>query len=283
MMLFQDTQRAPIELKFLDDRTTPYKEVFHFHPGIEIFFIHEGVGQVIIEQQIYEIQAGSLLFFRPYQPHYQQMVISPTQMFTGSIFKYNPECFEEYLKPFPNLRKFHDYLLNSNHVLQVQKQLTPERLDHFIKDFALRFKSNPPHNDLERNAIFLISLFQMIRPLWEKYSEFSTHSSTTHPFIIKILKWIDKNYEQEFRLESLSQIVHLSPNHVSFLFQKTTGRTITDFLTIRRMKQATLLLQTTSLTVQEVGQRSGYPNFPYFCQVFKKNMGMTPAQFREKK
>jgi YesN/AraC family two-component response regulator len=164
--------------------------------------------------------------------------------------------------------------------MQVQQKLNPEQLDSFIKGFAMRYKSHPQQNTIERNAVFLLSFFQFIQPLWEDYSESKSHPSPTHPFIIEVLKWIDKNYDQDFRLEALSQIVHLSPNHISYLFQKSTGRTITDFLTIRRMKQATVLLQTTDLTVQEVGLRSGYPNFPYFCQVFKKNMGMTPAQFR---
>ncbi|TMV48766.1 helix-turn-helix domain-containing protein [Paenibacillus mesophilus] len=279
-MLFADTLRRPIELQLVVERAAPYKEVFHFHPGVEIFYIHEGVGQVIVEQQMHEVKSGTLLFFRPFQPHYQQMEVGPAQPYVRSLIKYNPTYFSEFLKPFPSLYKFHDYLCHSDSVLQIQHRLAPEQLDRLIRDFNLRFKSRPVIDDLERNALFLLSFFHFIQPLWQSYKEAEVQKTMTDPFVVRILKWIDEYYQEEFQLEALAHVVHLSPNHTSYLFQKTTGKTITDFLTIRRMKQASMLLQTTALSIQEVGERSGYPNFSYFCQAFKKHMGMTPGQFR---
>lgn len=282
-MFFADTLRRPVELQLVVDKAVPYKEVFHFHPGVEIFYIHEGAGQVIVEQNMYEIKSGTLLFFRPFQPHYQQMEIGPNQPFVRSLFKYNPDYLSEYLKPFPKLHKFHDYLCHSDSVLQIQQRLAPDQLDPFIRSFTQRFKARPVSDELERSTLFLLSLFQFIQPLWESYSEANKHHSTTHPFVVTILKWIDEHYQEPFQLEALSQVAHLSPNHISHLFHKTTGKTITEFLTIRRMKQASMLLQTTSLSIQEVGERSGYPDFSYFCQTFKKHMGMPPGQFRSQR
>ncbi|MDF2725853.1 MAG: AraC family transcriptional regulator [Paenibacillus sp.] len=283
-MLFLDTLRRPVELQLVVDRAVPYKEKFHFHAGVEIFYIHEGAGHVIVEQHMYEIKSGTLLFFRPFQPHYQQMEISPEQPFVRSLFKYKPDYLSDYLKPFPKLHKFHDYLCHSDSVLQIQQNLAPDQLDSFIRSFDQRFKARPVSDELERSTLFLLALFQFIQPLWESYDDESKrHSSTTHPFVVSILKWIDEHYQQPFELEALSPIVHLSPNHISYLFHKTTGKTITEFLTIRRIKQATMLLQTTALPIQEIGERSGYPDFPYFCQTFKKHMGMTPSRFRSQR
>ncbi|GAA3413575.1 AraC family transcriptional regulator [Paenibacillus hodogayensis] len=279
-MLFADTLKRPIELQLVVDRAAPYKEVFHFHPGAEIFYIHDGAGQVIVEQRMYEVKSGSLLFFRPFQPHYQQMEVGPEQPYIRSLFKYSPSYFSDFLKPFPSLYKFHDYLLHSDSVLQIQQIPAPIELDYWVRDFDRRFRSRPVSDDLERNALFLLSFFQYVQPIWQSYSQPDVQQPTVDPFVVRILKWIDEHYPEEFQLEALARVAHMSPNHVSYLFQKTTGKTITDFLTIRRMKQASLLLQTTSLSVQEVGERSGYPNSSYFCQTFKKHMGMTPGQFR---
>lgn len=279
-MLFADTLKRPIELQLVVDRAAPYKEVFHFHPGAEIFYIHEGAGQVIVEQHMYEVKAGSLLFFRPFQPHYQQMEIGAEQPYVRSLFKYSPDYFAEFLKPFPSLYKFHDYLLHADAVLQIQQLPAAEQLDRFIRDFDRRFKSRPVSDDLERNALFLPAFFQFVQPLWQARGETGAQSSTTDPFVVGILKWIDEHYQEPFQLESLAPVAHMSPNHISYLFHKTTGKTITDFLTIRRMKQASFLLQTTSLSIREIGLRSGYTNFPYFCQAFKKHMGMSPGEFR---
>lgn len=279
-MLFADTLKRPIELQLVVDRAAPYQEVFHFHPGAEIFYIHEGKGQVIVGQQLYEVKSGTLLFFRPFQPHYQQMEIGADQPYVRSLFKFSPEYFSGLVKPFPTLVQFHDYLFHSDGVLQVQQLPDPASFDRFVRDYHLRFRSRPVRDELERSTLFLLAFYQYIQPIWQLHGDTSAQKAVADPFIVAVLKWIEDHYEEPFQLEALAASTHMSPNHTSYLFHKTTGKTITDFLTLRRMKQATFLLQTTSLSVQEIGMRCGYSNFSYFCQVFKKQMGMTPGEFR---
>jgi AraC-like DNA-binding protein len=279
-MLFVDTLRRPIELLFVADRGAPYKEVFHFHPFVELFYVHEGSGQVIVDQRVYEAGPGTLLFFRPFQPHYQQMQIKPEQPYIRSLFRYNPGYFAEYLKPFPALYRFHDELSRSAEVLHVQQGPVFAQLDGFIRDARLWFGAHYANGDLEQNALFLLSLFQRIQPLWQFGGSTAMRQPTSDPFVVRVLEWIDEHHGEPFQLETLAKAVHLSPKYLSNLFRKTTGKTITDFLTIRRLKHASQLLQTTALSVQEVSERSGFSNCSYFCHTFRKYAGMTPGQFR---
>lgn len=245
-----------------------------------MIYIHEGVGRIIIEHRIFEIKPGALLFIKPFQPHYLQMNIGPEQPYVRSLIKYEPHYLSAYLKMFPTICKFHNDLWKDPSILQVQQLPHSAQLERFLKESYERRRSYPLPDRMEGKALFLVSLFHYLQPLWEN-SEPSKHSSHTFsPVVVQIMNWIDENYFNEFQLESLSQAVHLSPNHVSFLFHKVTGKTITEFLTVRRLKQACLLLKTTTQTVQEIGQQSGWPNFAYFCQVFKKHIGMTPKQYR---
>ncbi|WP_161634266.1 MULTISPECIES: AraC family transcriptional regulator [unclassified Paenibacillus] len=39
------------------------------------------------------------------------------------------------------------------------------------------------------------------------------------------------------------------------------------------------MLETTTLSVEEVGRRSGFPNVSYFIQLFRKTAGTTPLQY----
>lgn len=85
---------------------------------------------------------------------------------------------------------------------------------------------------------------------------------------------------EEFQLDVLAHAVHLSPNHVSAAFRQSVGTSITEYLTARRIRQACWLLRTSDVSVQEVGQSIGLSNFPYFCQLFKKHVGLTPYKFK---
>src|SRR5690606_700262 len=120
-------------------------------------------------------------------------------------------------------------------------------------------------DDLEQPALFLLSLFKRIQPLWQFDDSTDSRQPVSDPFVVRVLEWIDEHHDEPFQLETLAKAVHLSPKYLSNLFRKTTGKTITDFLTIRRLKHASQLLQTTTLTVQEVSERSGYTNCSHFC------------------
>jgi YesN/AraC family two-component response regulator len=96
------------------------------------------------------------------------------------------------------------------------------------------------------------------------------------------MRWIEEHYREEISLETLAEETHLSKFYVSRIFREETGSSITDYLTARRIKQACRLLQTTDLSVEQIGIRVGYPNASYFIQLFKKVVGVTPLKYRNK-
>jgi AraC family transcriptional activator of mtrCDE len=63
-------------------------------------------------------------------------------------------------------------------------------------------------------------------------------------------------------------------------FSDATGRSATDFLLEVRMAVASRKLIETSLSVAEIGEQVGYQSDAAFQRVFKKQLGLTPAQWR---
>lgn len=282
MLIFEHCsylERSPIVLGMYQD-PKHFKQLFHFHPGIEIIFVHKGVGRLIVEKSIHDIKPGTLLFIKPYQPHFLQMDISVDQPYIRSLIKYDPSFFSEYLKAFPSLYQFHHQLCNDSSGAQVLHFAPFDPLEKFLLENYERLERHPFGNRMEDNALYLISLLRYLRPLWKTDTVSKPAMLESVPAVAQMMVWINENYDKEFQLEALAQAVHLSPNHISQLFRKATGKTITEFLTDRRMKQACILLKTTGRSVQEIGEKSGWPNFNYFCHIFKKRMGMTPKQYR---
>lgn len=72
------------------------------------------------------------------------------------------------------------------------------------------------------------------------------------------------------------------PNYLNTLLKKHTGKNVSTHIRNRLLEEAKLLLLQTDWTLQDVGYSIGFAEQPNFSLFFKKNAGMTPAEFRRK-
>jgi YesN/AraC family two-component response regulator len=75
--------------------------------------------------------------------------------------------------------------------------------------------------------------------------------------------------------------VHLNPSYLCKLFKQQTGINFTDYVTSIRMKEASKLLEKSTLRVSEIAERMGYSDLAYFSNTFKKIFGQTPSEHRK--
>ena len=95
-----------------------------------------------------------------------------------------------------------------------------------------------------------------------------------------ITRYLQEHLAQEVSLSLLAEEFHLSPPYISQLFKSEIGVGFLAYLTSIRMENAKKLLLSTSLSIAEVAERSGYGDYRVFTKVFKKAEGCTPSQFR---
>lgn len=101
-------------------------------------------------------------------------------------------------------------------------------------------------------------------------------------YLVKqIMDFINSNYEKPLSLHYLSDEFHRSIPYISKLLKQQTDRSFTEILTELRIEKAKNLLKTTSLHINEIGIRIGYPNTRYFSKIFKQKVGMTPNDYRK--
>lgn len=81
-------------------------------------------------------------------------------------------------------------------------------------------------------------------------------------------------------LSVLAEEFHLNPQYISQLFKNEIGVNFLSYLTNIRMENAKKLLLSTSLSIAEVADRSGFGDYRVFTKVFKKSEGITPSQYR---
>ena len=97
----------------------------------------------------------------------------------------------------------------------------------------------------------------------------------------KALEIIENKYaDQELSLLSVSGEIGVSPNYLSTLIKKNTGRTFVELLTDRRIRKARELLLGTTMKIREITEACGYRDQFYFSHCFKKITGMSPKECR---
>ena len=98
--------------------------------------------------------------------------------------------------------------------------------------------------------------------------------------IIRVKKYIIANLTEDLNLEQLANIAETSPQHLSRLFRKECGLTITEYIRKQRIGEAKWMLQSSNNPIYEIAESLGFSSQNYFCNVFQKETGMTPSEFK---
>jgi AraC family transcriptional regulator of arabinose operon len=94
------------------------------------------------------------------------------------------------------------------------------------------------------------------------------------------MKFLEDRVDGAIRLPELARVVGVSPSHLSKLFREATGGGVLAHHTALKMARARLLLDTTDLTIAEVGREIGLNDQFYFSRQFRRLHGVSPRAYR---
>jgi len=92
--------------------------------------------------------------------------------------------------------------------------------------------------------------------------------------------YVHEHLADDISVDSLAELVQLSPFHFSRVFKQTTGMTPLQFVTRERITRAQQVIRETRRSLIEIGLDVGYKNPSHFAQVFRRVVGITPTEFR---
>lgn len=97
----------------------------------------------------------------------------------------------------------------------------------------------------------------------------------------KVKGYLQNNYMYDVSLDSLGDILRISPSYLSSTFKKCFGVGFLDYLTELRVQAAKDLLADPLRSTAEVASLVGYESASYFTRAFKKKTGQTPTEYRQ--
>ncbi|MBB6480597.1 AraC family transcriptional regulator [Spirochaeta isovalerica] len=96
------------------------------------------------------------------------------------------------------------------------------------------------------------------------------------------LEFMNRHLSEPIGIEDMADSMGISPQHFCLLFKSALNQRPFEYLNSLRLNHSkNLLIDEPDLPLKEVSGRSGYANHSYFCQLFKKQERLTPAEFRK--
>lgn len=100
--------------------------------------------------------------------------------------------------------------------------------------------------------------------------------------VAQSINFMLENLSQKLKLEEIAAETNLSASHYSRLFLNRTGHSPIDYFIQLRIQRACRLLDNSGWMIADVARELGFDDQFYFSRVFRKVMGMSPAEYRKR-
>jgi YesN/AraC family two-component response regulator len=261
-------------------RTHNFIGEWHHHKEHEFLCVLEGKLEIHLENEIKTLLPGDVIligsdqvhrdrFFRTIHTEYIVMQTDLTQFFEVGVMPYlfalsetkNPLSILNYIfETNPTAKE-----ITFNAITEIYKESHAKQLGYelavamWIKQIMVTLIRNDNLHklDLQANDQLL-----RLRP---------------------VLEYIDENLDESLLVERSSQLVNMSYYYFVKFFKKTIGVSFTEFVQMKRIKKAEMLLLTSDLSIIEIGEMIGMQNMSHFYKMFKRLNGHSPNDFRKKR
>lgn len=89
------------------------------------------------------------------------------------------------------------------------------------------------------------------------------------------------NYQMPWALEEMAKMAKMSRSRFCVLYKQFFDISPKEDLLMERFNMAKHLLLTTDLSIQEISEKVGYPNYYHFNKQFKKTFAQAPGHYRQ--
>ena len=109
----------------------------------------------------------------------------------------------------------------------------------------------------------------------------NVQDSGKHDWLLKEAEnYIQSNYNRQLSVQEAAEAIGFSPNYFSSVFKQAAGCSFSEYVHKLRVAKARELLTNTPHRVNEIASLTGYQEYKYFVEIFKKQTGMTPTEYR---
>jgi two-component system response regulator YesN len=142
-------------------------------------------------------------------------------------------------------------------------------------------------DDYELKPIKVRNLIKRVQELQAKISaeraektESAAKEGQYSQRIGRIIEYIHNHLFEDINADTLSELTGITPNYFGAQFKKETGVNFKAYINEEKLRNAAWQLRFTNEQITIIAEKTGYHDYIYFSQVFKKRFGCSPSDYR---
>ncbi|MFD0713070.1 response regulator [Paenibacillus sp. GCM10027626] len=155
-----------------------------------------------------------------------------------------------------------------------QYQLWEKLQDAFPLDKLTQLQAHISWTDAER---YFLELAELVFSWSETERE-----ERTNEVVSRINRYIHSHLAEDTSLSRLSELVHLNPSYLCRFYKVEAGIGLSEFITETKIAKAKTLLDDPSMRILDVAAAVGFDSPSYFGRFFKREIGMSPQEYRDR-
>ena len=243
---------------------TPIQNM-HQHRSYELYYLVKGTREYFIEDRFLAVKEGDLviipkeIFHRTDGDGGLRYLVHFSEAFLEKYF--TKECLRPIINSLPFV--FRGDLQQCNQLL------------HWLTCLEVAFEKERDNQE----AIFAGYLYQL---LFAAANEENTYIPSDHvdERITHIVQYINENFNTISDIDEIAQRFYISKYHLCRLFKKKLGIPLVAYLNTVKIHHACSMIREGDDKLTEVAMQCGFNSSSYFCKVFKKELGVSPAEYR---
>lgn len=252
----------------------------HFHNCLEIGICESDYGTIEFMDDRVSFQTGDVSIIASNIAHTTYSAPG-----TASKWSYIFVDIEELFRPFfpLNILENGDIIIRllNNFSAVLPYTVYPE-ISRLVYDILKEIKHEEINYRISVRGmcLTLVTKLLQIYSCRDKDSIIHTHGNSL--VITPALNYIHKNFMQQFSMNYLAELCHLSPTHFRRIFTSVMGDSPLEYLNHYRIQKASVLLRTTERTILSVSEEVGFRSLSSFNRHFSADFNTTPKEWRRK-
>lgn len=251
-----------------------------FHErAMEIIEITLGNVLVQIGTEFAEAKAGDFLYVPPTMVFRVEAKEGEAGMrsmvFDSSIIEVNMENFDTEI--------FYMFYVQSKNKIVVFEEGHPvhDTLSQYMQESYDEYISKDVCYKLPIRANIYLMMTSLLRYYCGSKNELDRMIYHNVMRLRPIITYIAEHYKEKIYIETMSEMITVSPDYFTKMFKDSIGRTPIDYINGLRINRAMQMLATTDISVNDISDELGFSNSNYFHKIFKQYMETSPAAYRK--
>ena len=251
-----------------------------FHErAMEIIEITSGKATVQIGTEFAEARAGDFLYVPPTMVFKVEALEGEAGMrsmvFDSSIIEENMENFDTEI--------FYMFYVQSKNKIVVFEKGHPvhKTLAKYMQESYDEYVSKDVCYKLPIRANIYLMMTALLRYYCGSKNELDRMIYHNVMRLRPVITYISEHYKEKIYIETLADMITVSPDYFTKMFKDSIGRTPIDYINGIRINRAMQMLATTDTSVNDISDGLGFSNANYFHKIFKQYMNTSPVAYRK--